>query len=74
MLYRKTYAVVLADVKAFVAPIPIVNVRGGMRVTLKTENAPDRFGELEGEQISPGQPKVAAMVGTPVAEVGEAEA
>jgi hypothetical protein len=57
LLFRKTYAVVLADVKAFAVPIP-VNVRGGSRVTLTPENVPDRFGELEDVEILPEQAKL----------------
>lgn len=43
----KPYAWVLADVKSFAEPIPVINSRGGTWVTLTPQNVPERFGELE---------------------------
>ena len=72
LLYRRTYALVLADVQAFAQPIP-VNVRGGAWVKLTPENVPDRFGELQGVEIPAEKPKVEVTVYTPVIEAAEAK-
>ena len=67
-----SYALVFSEVKAFAEPIPVLNVRGGTWVKLTPENVPGRFGELEGVDLPPEQPKVEVTVCTGV--VGAAEA
>jgi hypothetical protein len=69
----KPYAWVLADVKPFAEPIPVVHSKGGTWVTLTPENVPNRFNELEPAQTPAEQPKLEVTVCCPPPQPAEVQ-